>query len=81
MLSGMLFQAVSLDGTLFDKSGIISGGMSDLRMKAKRWDDISMEKLKEKKELLTEELKVMWCDDGWLNAWRVHPEPRSKWLV
>ena len=59
MLSGMLFQAVSLDGTLFDKSGIISGGMSDLRMKAKRWDDISMEKLKEKKELLTEELKVM----------------------
>uniref|UniRef100_A0A8C4WXX4 SMC hinge domain-containing protein n=1 Tax=Eptatretus burgeri TaxID=7764 RepID=A0A8C4WXX4_EPTBU len=50
-------RAVSLDGTLFDKSGIISGGMSDLRMKAKRWDDNSMEKLKEKKELLTEELK------------------------
>ena len=32
-------QAVSLDGTLFQKSGIISGGASDLRAKAKRWDD------------------------------------------
>ena len=32
-------QTVSLDGTLFQKSGVISGGASDLRAKAKRWDD------------------------------------------
>ena len=32
-------QAVSLDGTLFQKSGIISGGASDIRAKAKRWDE------------------------------------------
>ena len=30
---------MSLDGTLFQKSGIISGGASDLKAKAKRWDD------------------------------------------
>ena len=32
-------QAVALDGTLFQKSGIISGGASDMRAKAKRWDE------------------------------------------
>ena len=28
-----------MDGTLFQKSGVISGGASDLRAKAKRWDE------------------------------------------
>ena len=32
-------QAVALDGTLFQKSGIISGGASDMRARAKRWDE------------------------------------------
>ena len=32
-------QAVSLDGTLFQKSGVISGGASDIKAKAKRWDE------------------------------------------
>uniref|UniRef100_UPI00358FC219 structural maintenance of chromosomes protein 1A-like n=1 Tax=Myxine glutinosa TaxID=7769 RepID=UPI00358FC219 len=50
-------RAVSLDGTLFDKSGIISGGAKDLRMKARRWNDKAVDKLKEKKEQLTVELK------------------------
>ena len=30
---------MSLDGTLFQKSGVISGGASDLKTKAKRWDE------------------------------------------
>ncbi len=33
-----LLQAVSLDGTLFQKSGVISGGASDIKAKARRWD-------------------------------------------
>lgn len=51
-------QTVALDGTLFQKSGVISGGASDLKAKARRWDEKAVDKLKEKKEKLTEELKV-----------------------
>ena len=32
-------KVVSLDGTLFHKSGVISGGASEIRSKAKRWDE------------------------------------------
>lgn len=52
-------QTVALDGTLFQKSGVISGGASDLKAKARRWDEKAVDKLKEKKEKLTEELKVL----------------------
>lgn len=31
-------KAVSLDGTMFQKNGVISGGMHDLKAKAKRWE-------------------------------------------
>ncbi|CAB1336744.1 unnamed protein product [Coregonus sp. 'balchen'] len=48
---------VALDGTLFQKSGVISGGASDLKAKARRWDEKAVDKLKDKKEKLTEELK------------------------
>uniref|UniRef100_A0A8C7ZGX8 Structural maintenance of chromosomes protein 1A n=1 Tax=Oryzias sinensis TaxID=183150 RepID=A0A8C7ZGX8_9TELE len=51
-------KTVALDGTLFQKSGVISGGASDLKAKARRWDEKAVDKLKEKKEKLTEELKV-----------------------
>uniref|UniRef100_A0A8C4R5K3 Structural maintenance of chromosomes protein n=1 Tax=Eptatretus burgeri TaxID=7764 RepID=A0A8C4R5K3_EPTBU len=50
-------KAVALDGTLFQKSGVISGGASDLKARARRWDEKAVDKLKEKKECLTEELK------------------------
>lgn len=50
-------KAVALDGTLFQKSGVISGGASDLKAKARRWDEKAVDKLKEKKERLAEELK------------------------
>ncbi|NWV19313.1 SMC1A protein, partial [Origma solitaria] len=52
-------KTVALDGTLFQKSGVISGGASDLKAKARRWDEKAVDKLKEKKERLTEELKQM----------------------
>uniref|UniRef100_A0A8C7JWG5 Structural maintenance of chromosomes protein 1A n=1 Tax=Oncorhynchus kisutch TaxID=8019 RepID=A0A8C7JWG5_ONCKI len=51
-------KTVALDGTLFQKSGVISGGASDLKAKARRWDEKAVDKLKDKKEKLTEELKA-----------------------
>lgn len=33
------YKTVSLDGTLFRKTGEITGGMSELKKKAKRWDE------------------------------------------
>lgn len=52
------FQTVALDGTLFLKSGIISGGSSHLKMKARYWDEKEINKLKERRENLMNELKV-----------------------
>ena len=51
------YDAVALDGTFYQKSGIISGGSVDLAKKAKRWDDKQVSNLKSKKEKLTEELR------------------------
>ncbi|XP_074968670.1 structural maintenance of chromosomes protein 1B [Phalacrocorax aristotelis] len=50
-------KTVSLDGTLFLKSGVISGGSSDLRFKAKCWDDKEINKMKERRDRLINELK------------------------
>uniref|UniRef100_A0A4W5RL09 Structural maintenance of chromosomes 1B n=1 Tax=Hucho hucho TaxID=62062 RepID=A0A4W5RL09_9TELE len=50
-------KTVALDGTMFSKSGVISGGSSHLRSKARRWDEKDMIKLKELKEQLTAELR------------------------
>ncbi|XP_073679016.1 structural maintenance of chromosomes 1A, like [Garra rufa] len=50
-------KTVALDGTLFQKSGVISGGASDLKAKARRWDEKAVDKLKDRKEKLTDELK------------------------
>uniref|UniRef100_A0A7N6AXV2 Structural maintenance of chromosomes protein n=1 Tax=Anabas testudineus TaxID=64144 RepID=A0A7N6AXV2_ANATE len=45
-------KTVALDGTLFAKSGVISGGSSDLRTKARCWDEKDMRRLKERKDEL-----------------------------
>ena len=58
MEDGQRYDAVALDGTFYQKSGIISGGSVDLARKAKRWDDKQVSSLKAKKEKLTEELRV-----------------------
>uniref|UniRef100_A0A8B9NHE0 Structural maintenance of chromosomes protein n=1 Tax=Accipiter nisus TaxID=211598 RepID=A0A8B9NHE0_9AVES len=50
-------KTVALDGTLFFKSGVISGGSSDLRFKARCWDDKEINKMKEREDSLINELK------------------------
>ncbi|XP_008933563.1 PREDICTED: structural maintenance of chromosomes protein 1B-like, partial [Merops nubicus] len=50
-------KTVALDGTLFLKSGVISGGSSDLRFKARCWDEKEMNKLKERRDSYINELK------------------------
>ncbi|XP_069018396.1 structural maintenance of chromosomes protein 1B [Embiotoca jacksoni] len=50
-------KTVALDGTLFAKSGVISGGSSDLRTKSRIWDEKDMRRLKERKDQLTTELR------------------------
>merc|ERR1712029_767902 len=54
---GQRYDAVALDGTFYQKSGIISGGSVDLAKKAKRWDDKQVSTLKAKKEKLADELR------------------------
>merc|ERR1719412_1553361 len=54
---GQRYDAVALDGTFYQKSGIISGGSVDLARKAKRWDDKQVSTLKSRKEKLAEELR------------------------
>ncbi|OXB61315.1 hypothetical protein ASZ78_002552 [Callipepla squamata] len=51
-------KTVALDGTLFLKSGVISGGSSDLRLKARCWDDKEINKIKERRDALITELKA-----------------------
>merc|ERR1712038_617595 len=58
MDDGQRYDAVALDGTFYQKSGIISGGSVDLARKAKRWDDKQVSSLKTRKEKLSEELRV-----------------------
>merc|ERR1712073_107189 len=57
MEDGQRYDAVALDGTFYQKSGIISGGSVDLARKAKRWDDKQVSTLKSRKEKLAEELR------------------------
>ncbi|XP_028733966.1 structural maintenance of chromosomes protein 1B [Peromyscus leucopus] len=52
-------KAVALDGTLFLKSGVISGGSSDLKHKAQCWDEKELHSLKDKRGQLVQELKEL----------------------
>merc|ERR1719245_1940952 len=54
---GQRYDAIALDGTFYQKSGIISGGSMDLARKAKRWDDKHVSTLKARKEKLSEEMR------------------------
>merc|ERR1711971_562287 len=58
MEDGQRYDAVALDGTFYQKSGIISGGSVDLARKAKRWDDKQVSTLKSRKEKLSEDLRL-----------------------
>ena len=57
MEDGQRYDAVALDGTFYQKSGIISGGSTDLARKAKRWDDKHVSSLKIRKEKLSGEMR------------------------
>ncbi|XP_065903678.1 structural maintenance of chromosomes protein 1A-like [Dysidea avara] len=52
-------KAVSLDGTLFSKSGTISGGASDIKAKARRWDEKAVDGLRRQRDHYLDELKVV----------------------
>ncbi|XP_021072664.1 structural maintenance of chromosomes protein 1B [Mus pahari] len=52
-------KAVALDGTLFLKSGVISGGSSDLKHKALCWDEKELHSLRDKRSQLVQELKEL----------------------
>ncbi|KAM9376219.1 structural maintenance of chromosomes protein 1B [Pholidichthys leucotaenia] len=49
-------RTVSLEGTMFEKSGVMSGGSRNLRTKAHCWDEKDMMRLKERKEKLAAQL-------------------------
>ncbi|XP_028405600.1 structural maintenance of chromosomes protein 1A-like [Dendronephthya gigantea] len=55
-------KTISLDGTMFQKSGVISGGASDLRSKAKRWDEKNVEAMKKKRNDCLSQLKEVAAD-------------------
>ncbi|XP_006866957.1 PREDICTED: structural maintenance of chromosomes protein 1B [Chrysochloris asiatica] len=50
-------KTVALDGTLFLKSGLISGGSSDLKYKARFWDEKELKDLRDRRTQLVQELK------------------------
>lgn len=50
-------KVVSFEGTLFQKSGAISGGSAELKRKAKMWDEKHLEKLRKEKEDWSEKLR------------------------
>ncbi|KAI6232842.1 Structural maintenance of chromosomes protein [Aphelenchoides fujianensis] len=52
-------RAVALDGTQFQPNGVISGGGSDLKARAKRWDEQHLRKLKDEQRALLEQLHAL----------------------
>ncbi|KAM6151560.1 structural maintenance of chromosomes protein 1B-like [Rhynchocyon petersi] len=48
---------VSLDGMLFLKSGVVSGGSSDLIHEARRWDEKELKNSEDRRTQLTQELE------------------------
>lgn len=57
----LILQTVALDGTLFLKSGVISGGSSDLKYKARCWDEKELKNLRDRRSQKIQELKVNPC--------------------
>lgn len=55
----MRVKAVALDGTLFQKSGIISGGASELKAKARKWDEKQLIGLRTRRTRLLDEQKQL----------------------
>ncbi|XP_065059066.1 structural maintenance of chromosomes protein 1A-like [Rhopilema esculentum] len=52
-------KTVSLDGTMFERSGVMSGGLSDIRAKAKRWDQKHVDSLKRRRDKYVADIKEL----------------------
>ena len=52
-------RAVALDGTSFQPNGIISGGGSELKQRARKWDDKTIRKLKEEQRSLLDGIHAL----------------------
>uniref|UniRef100_A0AC35THI3 Structural maintenance of chromosomes protein n=1 Tax=Rhabditophanes sp. KR3021 TaxID=114890 RepID=A0AC35THI3_9BILA len=53
------FKAVSFDGTLFMENGMMSAGKQELKNKAKKWDEVALKKLREKRNALQDEYQIL----------------------
>ncbi|KAK5971425.1 SMC hinge domain-containing protein [Trichostrongylus colubriformis] len=56
---GDRYKAVSLDGTMFQQSGVIGGGSHELKMRAKKWDENALKQLRERRAQLQEESNTL----------------------
>lgn len=50
------YKVVTLDGTMIQKSGLMTGGISGIESKSKRWDEKDIEKLKLNRDKIQQEL-------------------------
>jgi len=50
-------RVVAIDGTMFEKSGVMSGGLGAIQQKAKRWDTKQVDQLKGRRDKYVSELK------------------------
>ncbi|PAV62336.1 hypothetical protein WR25_16729 isoform D [Diploscapter pachys] len=53
------YKAISLDGTMFQPTGVIAGGGADLAKKAKKWDEKHSKEIKDRKAKLEAEIKEL----------------------
>uniref|UniRef100_A0AC34GBV7 Uncharacterized protein n=1 Tax=Panagrolaimus sp. ES5 TaxID=591445 RepID=A0AC34GBV7_9BILA len=58
-IAGHRYKSVSLDGTLFQQNGIVSGGSLELRDKAKKWDEQKLRKLLEERAELQDKCEKL----------------------
>lgn len=56
---GDRYKAVSLDGTMFQQSGVIGGGSHELKIRAKKWDENALRQLRERRAQLLEESNTL----------------------
>ncbi|VDM52681.1 unnamed protein product [Angiostrongylus costaricensis] len=56
---GDRYKAVSLDGTMFQQSGVIGGGSHELKIRAKKWDENALRQLRERRAQLVEESNTL----------------------
>lgn len=67
------YKIVTLDGTLFAKSGIITGGISGIDSKSQRWDDRTVDEIKRKRDAYHKEMAELGSGD--LNSRKNDKQP------